>query len=82
MAFLGKGTKSDLQHVAMELGIQATENLKVIELKNAIITPTNYEEEFVKEFLNTVIEERKNKADKEKEKRRREREKKTRRREK
>ena len=32
MAFLGKGTKSDLQHVTTELGIQKTENLKNAEL--------------------------------------------------
>ena len=60
------------QHVAVELGIQRTENLKLSELQNAILTATNHEKEFVNEILNSVIEERKNKAKEEKEERKEE----------
>ena len=68
MSFLDKGTKSDVQHIAAELGIKRTENLKVIESKNSILTTTNYEEEFEKEFMNSAVEERKNKAEEERRK--------------
>ena len=52
----------------LNFGPRGTENLKVIELRNAILTAINCEEEFVKEFLNSDIEEWKNKAEEEKEK--------------
>lgn len=60
MAFLAKGNKKDLQVLASELGIQDVENLKVLELKNAILKVDGYEEEFVKGMLNNVIEDRNN----------------------
>lgn len=54
MTFLSKGIKQYLQHVAIELGIQGVQNLRVIELKNAIVAIDGYEEEFVKGYLDSI----------------------------
>lgn len=42
----------------MELGVQDVGNLKLAELKNAIIAVNGYEEEFFKGYLDTVIKEK------------------------
>lgn len=44
MVFLSKGSKQDLQHIATELEIKNVGNLRVIELKNAIVAADGYEE--------------------------------------
>ncbi|GFR20408.1 CCHC-type domain-containing protein [Trichonephila clavata] len=59
MAFLGKGLKADLQIMATEMGVEDVLSLKVFELREAILNNKNFDEEFCREQLNTIIEERK-----------------------
>ncbi|GFW45805.1 retrovirus-related Pol polyprotein from transposon 297 [Trichonephila clavipes] len=61
MAFLGKGSKVDLQYMATEMGVEDVLGLKVMELRRAIVNSKNFDEEFCREFLNTIIEEQKRK---------------------
>ncbi|GBM52427.1 hypothetical protein AVEN_21845-1 [Araneus ventricosus] len=63
MAFLGKARKEDLIILARELGEEVTSDLKIIDLRNLIVASTNYEMEFVKELLNTVISQRTEEAE-------------------
>ncbi|GFU20216.1 retrovirus-related Pol polyprotein from transposon 17.6 [Trichonephila clavipes] len=58
MAFWGKGRKKDLVHVATELGEAVSEDMKVIELKQIIVGSKNFEVEFVRNLLETVMSER------------------------
>ncbi|GBN40852.1 hypothetical protein AVEN_204106-1 [Araneus ventricosus] len=58
MAFLGKARKEDVIILDRELGEEFTPDLKIIDLRNLIVASTNYEMEFVKELLNTVIPQR------------------------
>ncbi|GFW43489.1 hypothetical protein TNCV_4768421 [Trichonephila clavipes] len=55
MAFFGRSGKEDLRMLATELGLAPSDNLKIIELKDLI---TNSDEEFVKDMLNVIVEER------------------------
>ncbi|GFV45570.1 hypothetical protein TNCV_4240941 [Trichonephila clavipes] len=57
MAFLGKGRKKDLVYVATELGEVVSEDMKVVELKQIIVGSKNFEVEFVKNLLETVMRE-------------------------
>ncbi|GFQ93574.1 retrovirus-related Pol polyprotein from transposon opus [Trichonephila clavata] len=59
MAFLGKGLKADLQIMATEREVEDVLSLKVLELREAILNSKNFDEEFCREQLNTIIEERK-----------------------
>ncbi|GBM63815.1 hypothetical protein AVEN_262703-1 [Araneus ventricosus] len=63
MAFLGKARKEDLIILVRELGEEVTPDLKIIDLGKLIVASTNYETEFVKELLNTVISQRTEKAE-------------------
>ncbi|GBM10101.1 hypothetical protein AVEN_92924-1 [Araneus ventricosus] len=63
MAFLGKARKEDLIILARELGEEVTPDLNIIDLRNLIVARTNYEMEFVKELLNTVISQRTEEAE-------------------
>ncbi|GFQ98899.1 hypothetical protein TNCT_675291 [Trichonephila clavata] len=63
MAFLGKGLKADLQIMATERGVEDVLSLKVFELREAILNSKNFDEEFCREQLNTIIEERKRKEE-------------------
>ncbi|GFR19705.1 hypothetical protein TNCT_587921 [Trichonephila clavata] len=63
MAFLGKGLKADLQIMATEMGVEDVLSLKVFELREAILNSKNFDEEFCREQLNTIIEERKRKEE-------------------
>ncbi|GBM06021.1 hypothetical protein AVEN_49409-1 [Araneus ventricosus] len=63
MAFLGKARKEDLIILARELEEEVTPDLKIISLRNLIVASTNYEMEFVKELLNTVISQRTEEAE-------------------
>ncbi|GFT14615.1 SCAN box domain-containing protein [Trichonephila clavipes] len=56
MAFLGKGKKQDMLQLAEELGINATLNMTVPSIKIAITNSEGYEEEFVKNLYETIIE--------------------------
>ncbi|GFW43462.1 hypothetical protein TNCV_4768151 [Trichonephila clavipes] len=55
MAFFGSSGKEDLRMLATELGLAPSDNFKIIELKDLI---TNSDEEFVKDMLNVIVEER------------------------
>ncbi|GFX09798.1 hypothetical protein TNCV_653971 [Trichonephila clavipes] len=61
MAFLGKGSKVDLQYMATEMGVEDVLGMRVFELRDAILNSEYFDEEFCREFLNTIIEERKGK---------------------
>ncbi|GFX65270.1 transposon Tf2-6 polyprotein [Trichonephila clavipes] len=58
MAFLGRSIKEDLQMLATELGLAPSDNLKIIELKDLITNSDRYDEEFVKDVLSVIVEER------------------------
>ncbi|GFQ78801.1 hypothetical protein TNCT_382861 [Trichonephila clavata] len=58
MAFLGRSRKEDLRMLATELGLAPSDNLKIIELKDLITDSDGYDEEFVKDVLNVIVEER------------------------
>ncbi|GFR18358.1 hypothetical protein TNCT_445411 [Trichonephila clavata] len=58
MAFLGRSSKEDLRMLATELGLAPSDNLKIIELKDLITNSDGYDEEFVKDVLNVIVEER------------------------
>ncbi|GFW16607.1 zinc finger MYM-type protein 1 [Trichonephila clavipes] len=57
MAYLGKGRKSDLSYIAEQLRERIADDLKIIDLRNLILSSRNYDEEFVREMLNPRIEE-------------------------
>ncbi|GBM29989.1 hypothetical protein AVEN_127143-1, partial [Araneus ventricosus] len=58
MAYLGTGRKHDLINLATELGLQVTEGLKVVELKQLITSAESYDEEFTKNLFKSIIDER------------------------
>ncbi|GFW69437.1 hypothetical protein TNCV_487861 [Trichonephila clavipes] len=72
MAFLGKGSKVDLQYMATEMGVEDVLGLRVFELRDAILNSEYFDEEYCREFLNTIIEEWKGKLDERKRKEERE----------
>ena len=57
-SFLGKLRKEELVNLVIELGEQVPLDAKVVGLKNAIIQSPNYEEAFVKEWVNSVLSDR------------------------
>ncbi|GFV86659.1 retrovirus-related Pol polyprotein from transposon 297 [Trichonephila clavipes] len=58
MAILGRSRKDDLRMLATELGLAPSDNLKIIELKDLITNSDRYDEEFVKDVLSVIVEER------------------------
>ncbi|GFR18816.1 retrovirus-related Pol polyprotein from transposon 17.6 [Trichonephila clavata] len=58
MAYLGKAKRKDLFLVAIELGETVSEDMRVIELKQIIIGSKHYEDEFVKNLLESIMTER------------------------
>ncbi|GFW51684.1 hypothetical protein TNCV_1186161 [Trichonephila clavipes] len=58
MAFLERSRKEDLRMLATELGLAPSDNLKIIELKGLITFSDSYDEEFVKDVLSVIVEER------------------------
>ncbi|GFX82049.1 integrase catalytic domain-containing protein [Trichonephila clavipes] len=50
--------KEDLRMLATELGLAPSDNLKIIELKDLITNSDRYDEEFVKDVLSVIVEER------------------------
>ncbi|GFU41433.1 retrovirus-related Pol polyprotein from transposon 17.6 [Trichonephila clavipes] len=58
MAFLGRSRKEDLRMLVTELGLAPSDNLKIIELKDLITNSNRYDEEFVKDVLSVIVEER------------------------
>ncbi|GFX87539.1 hypothetical protein TNCV_1330711 [Trichonephila clavipes] len=63
MAFLGKGSKVDLQYMATEMGVEDVLGMRVFELRDAVLKSEYFDEEFCREFLNTIIEERERKEE-------------------
>ncbi|GFT78380.1 hypothetical protein TNCV_655881 [Trichonephila clavipes] len=57
MTFLGKGSKVDLQYMDTEMGVEDVLGMRVFELRDAILNSEYFDEEFCREFLNTIIEE-------------------------
>ncbi|GFY47003.1 hypothetical protein TNIN_49381 [Trichonephila inaurata madagascariensis] len=58
MAFLGRTRKDDLRMLTTELGLAPSYNLKITELKGLITNSDRYDEEFVKDVLSVIVEER------------------------
>ncbi|GFS63554.1 uncharacterized protein TNCV_4611111 [Trichonephila clavipes] len=58
MAFLERSRKDDLRMLATELGLAPSDNLKIIELKDFKTNSNRYDEEFVKDVLSVIVEER------------------------
>ncbi|GFY12517.1 hypothetical protein TNCV_1799391 [Trichonephila clavipes] len=58
MAFFGKAKKQDLVLLAEELGQKVSDKMTNIELRNIIIGSKDYEEEFVRDQLSVILEER------------------------
>ncbi|GFT37897.1 retrovirus-related Pol polyprotein from transposon 297 [Trichonephila clavipes] len=58
MAFWGRSRKEDLRMLATELDLAPSDNLKIIELKDLITNSDRYDEEFVKDMLSVIAEER------------------------
>ncbi|GFY30498.1 hypothetical protein TNCV_3522611 [Trichonephila clavipes] len=63
MAFLGKGSIVYLQVLVTEIGVEDVLGLKVFELREAILNNKYFDEELSREFLTTIIEERKRKEE-------------------
>ncbi|GFS68068.1 retrovirus-related Pol polyprotein from transposon 297 [Trichonephila clavipes] len=58
MAFWGRSRKDDLRMLATELVLTPSDNLKIIELKDLITNSDRYDEEFDKDVLSVIVEER------------------------
>ncbi|GFT17147.1 hypothetical protein TNCV_4738671 [Trichonephila clavipes] len=56
MAYLAKARKDDLKTLATELGLEIEEMMRVIDFKNLILTSKDYDEQFTKTLLETIIE--------------------------
>ncbi|GFV63545.1 hypothetical protein TNCV_4389102 [Trichonephila clavipes] len=56
--FLEKAKKQDLVLLAEELGQKVSDKMTNIELRNIIIRSKDYEEEFVRDQLSVILEER------------------------
>ena len=54
MAYLAKSKKDNLRTLAEELGLNVTINDKVSDLKKKILNSDEYDEEFVKQLLQTI----------------------------
>ncbi|GFT81389.1 uncharacterized protein TNCV_3672711 [Trichonephila clavipes] len=61
MAFLSKGKKIDLYNLASELRVSVTLEDKIIDLREKITSCTFFQnnEQFVKEMLDNIVDERK-----------------------
>ncbi|GFX43158.1 retrovirus-related Pol polyprotein from transposon 297 [Trichonephila clavipes] len=56
--FFGKVQKRGFTNVGNRIGLAPSDNLKIIELKDLITNSGRYDEEFVKDMLSVIIEER------------------------
>lgn len=63
MSFLGKGQKADLLKLAEELGIDVTPEDKIVKIKSLIVRSPDYEEDFVRNLLESVVEARKSESE-------------------
>ncbi|KFM72496.1 Retrovirus-related Pol polyprotein from transposon 17.6, partial [Stegodyphus mimosarum] len=69
MSIFGKAKKCDLRILAEELGEDVNESYKMCDLKKIILASKEYDEECAKEWLNIIINERKEKEETEERKR-------------
>ncbi|GBO13746.1 hypothetical protein AVEN_120129-1 [Araneus ventricosus] len=69
MAYLSRSKKEDLVVLAEELGLTVEKELKVKQLHKLITESPSYYEEFTRELLGSIKEERENKEQREKEER-------------
>ncbi|GFW87482.1 SCAN box domain-containing protein [Trichonephila clavipes] len=58
MTYLAKAWKDDLKTLATELGLEIGEMMRVLDFKNLILTSKDYDEQFTKTLLETIIETR------------------------
>lgn len=63
MSYLAKGRKEDLKCLAKELGEMVEDDFTIIMLRDKIVNSKNYEESFVKELFNSIINDRKQKEE-------------------
>ncbi|GBN61654.1 hypothetical protein AVEN_124265-1 [Araneus ventricosus] len=73
MAYLARSKKEDLVVLAEELGLTVKKELKVKQLHKLITESPSYDEEFTREVLRSIKEEREKKEEREREERERER---------
>ncbi|GFS50213.1 retrovirus-related Pol polyprotein from transposon opus [Trichonephila inaurata madagascariensis] len=59
MAYLGKARKEDLRLLAEELNLNVGNNMKIADLSKIITTHPDYDEEFSKNLLTIIVEDRK-----------------------
>ncbi|GBN82008.1 hypothetical protein AVEN_180178-1 [Araneus ventricosus] len=69
MAYLARSKKEDLVVLAEELGLTVKKELKVKQLHKLITESSSYDEEFTRELLGSIKEEREKKEQREKEER-------------
>ncbi|GBL78011.1 hypothetical protein AVEN_143327-1 [Araneus ventricosus] len=74
MAYLARGKKEDLVILAEELGLTVKKEFKVKQLHRLITESPSYDEEFKRELLGSIKEEREKREESEKQERERERE--------
>ncbi|GFQ79700.1 hypothetical protein TNCT_382791 [Trichonephila clavata] len=59
MALLGKARKEDLRLLAEELNLNVGDNMKISDLSKLITTHPDYDEDFSKNQLTIIVEDRK-----------------------
>ncbi|GFR29897.1 hypothetical protein TNCT_621891 [Trichonephila clavata] len=59
MTYLGKARKEDLRLLAEELNLNVGDNMKISDLSKLITTHPDYDEDFSKNQLTIIIEDRK-----------------------
>ncbi|KAF8769825.1 hypothetical protein HNY73_017432 [Argiope bruennichi] len=58
MAYLLTGRKEDLISLVTELGLEVTEGLKVVQLKDLMTSAGSHDEEFTKNLYKVIIDQR------------------------
>ncbi|GBN92146.1 hypothetical protein AVEN_198875-1 [Araneus ventricosus] len=59
MAYLAGVKKEDLRSLCEDLGLTVTSKMSIIAIRDLIINDTNYDEEFTREHLKSIIQNRK-----------------------
>ena len=65
MSFLGKAKKVDLLLLAKDMGIEVPSDSRILDIKDLIVSCDKYDENFVCEYLKTIVDERLNKEEQE-----------------
>ncbi|GFR19899.1 hypothetical protein TNCT_485021 [Trichonephila clavata] len=58
MAFLTKGKKEDLRRLAWKMGLVVAEDLRILDIKQLILSSEGHEENTIKDLFMNIIEER------------------------